>query len=205
VTLLPRLAPAILPILIACNKVRYCVRFTWYFLTASLATADQAFTNAKAAGNVAGMTTALQYRALERNTGAVGLASVKCTSITAKNPEIAAIQQHQDPASSGAAATNKAIVLELAKQIASIGGNPQDALATGTFAPGTIGDPTAKGNTCDDANDANGCINTLNLLVPDATAEEINAVSWKRSHNSASFWRFPSGCGRNILFWIYWK
>jgi hypothetical protein len=123
------------------------------------------------------MTTALQYRALERNTGAVGLASVKCTSITAKNPEIAAIQQHQDPASSGAAATNKAIVLELAKQIASIGGNPQDALATGTFAPGTIGDPTAKGNTCDDANDANGCINTLNLLVPDATAEEINAVS----------------------------
>jgi hypothetical protein len=145
------------------------------FLTPSLATADQAFTNAKAANSVAGMTAALQYRALERNTGAVGLASVKCTSIAAKNPEIAAIQQHQDPASSGAAAINKAIVLELAKQIASIGGNPQDALATGTFAPGRIGDPTAKGNTCDDP-DPNGCINTLHLLVLDATAEEISAV-----------------------------
>lgn len=140
------------------------------------ATADQAFTNAKAAGNVAGMTAALQYRALERNTGAVGQASVQCTSITAKNPEIAAIKQHQDPASNGAAAINKAIVLELAKQIKSIGGNPLDALKTGTFAPGTIGDPTAKGNSCDDANDAAGCINTLNLLVKDATEAEINAA-----------------------------
>lgn len=57
------------------------------------ATADQAFTNAK----VAGMTAALIYRALERNTGKVDLASVACTSIKAVNPEIAAIQQHQDP------------------------------------------------------------------------------------------------------------
>ena len=99
-----------------------------------------------------------------------------CTSIQAVNPEIAAIQQHQDPASDGAADTNKAIVLELAVQIASVGGDPQDALKSGTFAPGQIGDPTAKGNTCDDENDANGCINTLNLLVPDATADEINAA-----------------------------
>lgn len=152
--------------------------FILTLLTFFLATADQAFTNAKSSGDIAGMTAALQYRALERNTGSVGLASVQCTSITAKNPEIAAIQQHQDPASSGAAALNKGIVLELAKQIASIGGNPQDALQTGTFAPGQIGDPTAKGNTCDDANDANGCIHTLNLIVFDATADEITAVSF---------------------------
>jgi hypothetical protein len=59
------------------------------------ATADQAFTNAKAAGDVTGMTAALIYRALERNTGSVGLASVECTAIQAVNPEIAALSQHQ--------------------------------------------------------------------------------------------------------------
>jgi hypothetical protein len=59
------------------------------------ATADQAFTNAKAAGDVTGMTAALIYRALERNTGSVGLASVECTAIQAVNPEIAAVSQHQ--------------------------------------------------------------------------------------------------------------
>ncbi|KAG9103083.1 hypothetical protein FRC06_000283 [Ceratobasidium sp. 370] len=140
------------------------------------ATADRAFTNAKNANDVAGMTAALQYRALERNTGSVGLKSVLCTSFTPVNPEIAAITQHQDPASDGAAATNKAIVLELAKQIASIGGNPLDALQTGTFQPGQIGDPTGKGNTCDDANDAVGCIISQNLIVFDATPDEINAA-----------------------------
>ncbi|EKM51884.1 uncharacterized protein PHACADRAFT_262280 [Phanerochaete carnosa HHB-10118-sp] len=139
------------------------------------ATADQAFTNAKAAGDVESMTNALLYRALERNTGAVGLASVLCNQ-TATNPEIAAISQHQDPASTNAAATNKAIVLELAKQIASIGGNPQDALNSGTFAPGNPDDTTGSGNSCDDANDARGCIFTQNLLVDDATADEINAA-----------------------------
>ena len=92
------------------------------------------------------MTNALIFRALERNTGSVGLASVLCTQ-TAVNPEIAALTQHQDPASTGAAATNKAIALELAKQIASVGGDPQDAIKSGTFAAGTIGDPTAKGLT----------------------------------------------------------
>lgn len=97
------------------------------------------------------MTAALVYRALERNTGKVGLASVPCTSIQAVNPEIAAIQQHQDPASSNAAAINKAITLALAQQIAGIGGDPTDALKSGTFAPGDVNDPTAKGNTCDDA------------------------------------------------------
>ena len=97
------------------------------------------------------MTAALIYRALERNTGKVGLASVACTSIQATNPEIAAIQQHQDPASTNAAAINKAITLALAQQIAAIGGDPLDALKSGTFAPGNLNDATAKGNTCDDA------------------------------------------------------
>ena len=122
------------------------------------------------------MTDALVYRALERNTGSVGLASKPCTSITAVNPEIAALQQHQDPASDNAAATNKQITLTLAVQIASIGGDPTTALQSGTFAPGKIGDPTAAGNTCDDANDPVGCIFTQNLLVEDATVDEINAA-----------------------------
>ncbi|KAJ4482257.1 hypothetical protein J3R30DRAFT_3458037 [Lentinula aciculospora] len=137
--------------------------------------ADLAFTNAKPANNVTLMTAALIYRALERNTGSVGLQSNACTSTTAANSEIAAISQHQDPASDGAAATNKAVVLALAQQIASIGGNPQDALKSGTFAPGTIGDPTAAGNTCDNIVDE-GCINADNKLVEDATADEINAA-----------------------------
>lgn len=59
------------------------------------ATADQAFTNAKAAGDVAGMTDALIYAALERNTGKVGQVSAECTAIKATNPEIGAISQHQ--------------------------------------------------------------------------------------------------------------
>jgi hypothetical protein len=101
------------------------------------ATADQAFTNAKAAGNVTGQSDALMYAALERNTGSVGLASVSCNE-TAVNPEIQAVQQHQDPASTNAASINKAIVLELAKQLASIGADPQEALLSGTFAPGTV-------------------------------------------------------------------
>ncbi|PBK97692.1 hypothetical protein ARMGADRAFT_1052187 [Armillaria gallica] len=140
------------------------------------ATADQAFTNAKAAGDVDGMVAALIYRALERNSGSVGATTDACTSIKAVNPEIAAIQQHQDPASDNAAAVNKAIVLELANQIAAVGGNPQDALKSGTFAPGQIGDPTGAGNTCDVADDATGCIFTQNLLIEDATADEIDAA-----------------------------
>lgn len=101
------------------------------------ATADRAFTNAKAAGNVTGQSDALLYAALERNTGKVGLASAACTD-AAVNPEIQAVKQHQDPASTGAADINKAIVLELAKQLQSIGANPQDALRSGTFAPGDV-------------------------------------------------------------------
>ncbi|KAJ6508880.1 hypothetical protein C8R45DRAFT_816014 [Mycena sanguinolenta] len=140
------------------------------------ATADQAFTNAKAAGDVQGQVDALIYRALERNSGTVGGTTAQCTSIKAVNPEIAAIQQHQDPASANAATVNKNIVLELAKQIAAVGGDPQDALKSGTFAPGSTSDNTGKGNTCDDANDTVGCIFTQNLLVEDATADEINSA-----------------------------
>ncbi|KAF8861634.1 hypothetical protein BDZ45DRAFT_250052 [Acephala macrosclerotiorum] len=150
------------------------------------ATADQAFTNAKAAGNVTGQADALMYAALERNTGSVGLASVICNE-TAVNPEIEAVQQHQDPASTGAAAGNKAVVLALAKQLASIGADPQEALLSGTFAPGKIGDPTGAGNTCDTEDDVEGCIFSQNLLVDDATAAEITAaVAGIASSSSAS-------------------
>ncbi|KAJ8455267.1 hypothetical protein ONZ51_g12545 [Trametes cubensis] len=110
------------------------------------AVADQAFTNAKAAGDLDGMVNALIFRAIERNTGGVGVKSALCTQ-TAKNPEVAALTQHQDPASDGAAATNKAITLELAKQIAAIGGQPARRDQVGH-----------------------------NLLVPDATDDEINAA-----------------------------
>ncbi|THH20544.1 hypothetical protein EW146_g821 [Bondarzewia mesenterica] len=150
-----------------------------------LAVADQAFTNAKVAGDLDGQVNALIFRALERNSGKVGATTAACTSIQAVNPEIAAIQQHQDPASTNAAATNKAIVLELATQIVSIGGDPQLALQSGTFAPGDINDTTGKGNTCDDANDVEGCIFTQNLLVDDATADEINAAVAGVSSSSA--------------------
>ncbi|WVQ71363.1 hypothetical protein IAR50_000891 [Cryptococcus sp. DSM 104548] len=149
------------------------------------ATADQAFTNAKAAGDVAGMTAALMYRALERNTGQVGLASVACNE-TATNPEIAAISQHQDPASDGAADTNKAITLALAQQIAAVGGDPLDSLKSGTFAAGDTADTTAAGNTCDDADDADGCIFTQDLLQEDATEDEISsAVAGVSAANAA--------------------
>lgn len=76
----------------------------------------------------------------------------------------------QDPAATGATANNQAVTLALAQQIAAVGGDPTLALQSGTFAPGTIGDPTAAGNTCDDANDTEGCIFSQNLLVDDVTA-----------------------------------
>ncbi|KAK1489097.1 hypothetical protein CTAM01_11246 [Colletotrichum tamarilloi] len=138
-------------------------------------TADSAFTTAKAAGDVDGMASALVFRAVERNTGKVGLKSVLCSE-TAANPEIAALSQHQDPASDGAAKTNKAITLELAKQLSAIGADPQLALDAGTFEPGDVNDNTGAGNTCDDANDTEGCIFSQNLIVKDATPEEIDAA-----------------------------
>ncbi|KAK1658955.1 hypothetical protein BDP55DRAFT_563919 [Colletotrichum godetiae] len=139
-------------------------------------TADSAFTTAKAAGDVDGMASALVFRAVERNTGKVGLKSVLCDE-TAANPEIAALSQHQDPASDGAAEENKAITLELAKQLSAIGADPQLALDSGTFEPGDVNDNTGAGNTCDDADDAEGCIFSQNLIVKDATPEEIDAAA----------------------------
>ncbi|KAK2000980.1 hypothetical protein LX36DRAFT_629576 [Colletotrichum falcatum] len=137
------------------------------------ATADQAFTNAKADNDIRGMSAALVYQAIERNTAGVGKTSAACTD-KAVNPEIAAlVNKHQDPASDGAAANNKAVTLELAKQLASIGGDPMLALMSGTFAPGSKADTTGKGNSCDDQNDPTGCIFTQKKLVLDATPDEI--------------------------------
>lgn len=138
-------------------------------------TADQAFTNAKAAGDIPGMAGALMYRAIERNTAKVGLASVICNE-TAVNPEIDALSQHQDPASSNAASTNKGIVLELAKQLAAIGADPLLALESGTFAPGNLDDDTGKGNSCDTEDDEPGCILSQRLLVLDASEAEISSA-----------------------------
>ncbi|WYZ35147.1 hypothetical protein EsH8_I_001423 [Colletotrichum jinshuiense] len=139
-------------------------------------TADQAFTNAKAAKDIRGMSAALVYQSLERNTAGVGVTSAACTD-KAVNPEIAAlVNKHQDPASDNAAATNKAVTLELAKQLAAIGGDPMLALESGTFAPGDKADTTFRGNACDDQNDPTGCIFSGKLLVLDATPDEITAA-----------------------------
>jgi len=151
------------------------------------ATADRAFTNAKKENDLDGQIGSLIYRALERNTGSVGQKSTLCTSIKAVNPEIALISQHQDPASDGAAATNKAIALELAVQIALVGGDPLDALDSGTFAPGNLGDPTGAGNTCDDLDDpADGCIFTKFLIVEDATEDEVKTFVASRIGNGGN-------------------
>jgi hypothetical protein len=104
-------------------------------------TADQAFGNAKAIGDIRGMSAALLYQGIERNTGKVGLASVICPE-DAVNPEIAAFDQHQDGASEGAADLNKAIALELAVQLTLIDSDPLLALESGTFAPGDVRFPS---------------------------------------------------------------
>jgi hypothetical protein len=100
-------------------------------------TADTAFTNAKAADDAEGMANALIFRTLERNTGAVGQLSELCTKV-AINPEIAALTQHQDPASDNAAQVNKDITLALALQLAAIQVDPTLALLSGTFEPGQV-------------------------------------------------------------------
>ncbi|KAK1777101.1 hypothetical protein QBC45DRAFT_197836 [Copromyces sp. CBS 386.78] len=137
--------------------------------------ADRAFTNAKAAGDLDGQVNAVLFRAIERNTGKVGLASVICNE-TATNPEIAAVTQHQDPASAEGKAGNKDIELAVAKVLKGLGADPLLALESATFPPGDLNDATAKGKTCDDETDAKGCIFTLNLLTPAATEEEILAA-----------------------------
>ncbi|KAM0276082.1 hypothetical protein ACHAQH_007101 [Verticillium albo-atrum] len=138
-------------------------------------TADQAFTNAKAAGDIRGMSAALVFQAIERNTGSVGGVSAACTE-TPVNPEIGAFSQHQDAAGPGALEGNKAITLALAKQLALIGGDPLLALESGTFVAGDLNDRTGAGNSCDNADDPVGCIFTQRLLLLDATPDEINAA-----------------------------
>jgi hypothetical protein len=149
------------------------------------ATADLAFTNAKAAGDVSAQGDALVYRTLERNTGSVGLKSNLCTSQKAVNPEVAALTQHQDPASEGAAAANKQVELDLAKQLSAIGDDSSKALESATFAPGKIGDPTAKGNTCDVAADAIGCGISQKLIVPQISAADIKAAGKVKARAAA--------------------
>ncbi|KIM28852.1 hypothetical protein M408DRAFT_329285 [Serendipita vermifera MAFF 305830] len=134
-----------------------------------LTIADIALTNAKATRNTSGMVASLIYRALERNTAAVGVVSEKCTSYTPRNSELLAFQQHQDPASPGAEANNKAVVLELARQILGIGGDPTDALKSGTFQPGDPNSSDPTGNSCDTAD----CIFSNDALVNDASEAEI--------------------------------
>jgi hypothetical protein len=135
-------------------------------------TADQAFTNAKEIGDLEGMAGALLFQAIERNTLGVGVESVLCTE-TPVNPEIGALTQHQDAAAPGAQALNKAITLELARQLAAIGADPLLALLSGTFAPGDVNDNTGAGNSCDTEDPELGCIYTEGLLVLDASQEEI--------------------------------
>ena len=60
------------------------------------------------------------------------------------------------------------------------------ALDTGTFAPGSLTDNTGAGNTCDTQNDPVGCIFTKDLLVLDATEDEIAAAVASVSASSSS-------------------
>ncbi|KAL9606913.1 MAG: hypothetical protein Q9204_009410, partial [Flavoplaca sp. TL-2023a] len=133
------------------------------------ATADQAFTNAKDAGDSDGMANALIYAAFKRNTGKVELTSVLCTAINATNPEIAAIPQHQDLAAPGATATNKGLTLEIARQIASIGANPKKPSSQELSFLESSMKPTTTGQSCNMFDDEPGCIFTQNLSVKDTT------------------------------------
>ncbi|KAK7569685.1 hypothetical protein IWX91DRAFT_372933 [Phyllosticta citricarpa] len=101
-----------------------------------------------ATGDVNGMTNALVYRALERNTGSVGQPSNACTSSKAINPEIEPVTQHQDPAIPGTANANQFITSRLAQQIAAVGGDPQSALKAGSYGVTSkdIQDATGAGN-----------------------------------------------------------
>lgn len=128
---------------------------------------------------------------IERNTAGVGVASKLCTE-KAVNPEIGALTQHQDAALENAGALNKAITLELAKQLAGIGADSNLALLSGTFAPGDVSvatprsvsidadsfspsDSTGKGSSCDAEEPDLGCIFSEKLVVLDAAEEEISS------------------------------
>ncbi|EGO58952.1 hypothetical protein NEUTE1DRAFT_59840 [Neurospora tetrasperma FGSC 2508] len=116
--------------------------------------ADQAFTNAKAAGDLDGQVNAVLFRALERETSQVGLASAICDE-TAKNPEIAVVHQHQDPASAEGKAKNKDIELVVAKVLKGLGADPLLALDSATSLPGD--DDGTADDTGSDAGDDDTC------------------------------------------------
>ena len=129
-----------------------------------MAIADLAFTNAKRRHDLDGQVAALIYRALERNTSegsfaasssvrvanrglADGARSPLCTSMKAVNPEIAVLQQMQDPASIGATLHNQAIALELSRQINAVGGDPLKALDA---VPEDSSDALGVGHSCNE-------------------------------------------------------
>ncbi|PLW36533.1 hypothetical protein PCASD_06457 [Puccinia coronata f. sp. avenae] len=138
--------------------------------------ADQAFKNAKAAGNKAGQEAAIIFASLEKNTKNVGVASPPCASKKMENPEIERLIQHQDAASKGAKEINKKSALLAALSLSQIGSDPLLAFNTGTF---KAGDPKnnkqGKGESCDIDSDPVGCIYTKNLMVVDVTKEEVDA------------------------------
>ena len=57
--------------------------------------ADQAFKNAKKAGNKAGQEAAIIFASVEKNTKTVGVASPPCKSKKMDSPEIERLIQHQ--------------------------------------------------------------------------------------------------------------
>ena len=83
---------------------------------------------------------------------AVGARSALCTSMAAVNPEIAALQQMQDPASTDADLHNQAVIMELSQQISIVGGDPVIALDA---VPGDFGEPSGVGHSCNDCIYAN--------------------------------------------------
>ncbi|EFP89180.1 hypothetical protein PGT21_006968 [Puccinia graminis f. sp. tritici] len=137
--------------------------------------ADQAFSNAKKAGKKEGQEAAIIFASVEKNTKTVGVASPPCKTKKMENPEIERLIQHQDAASPGAAENNKKSALLAALSLKEIGSDPSIALRTGTFKAGDPKSPNnGRGGSCDEENDAEGCIYSKKLLVEDVTKAEID-------------------------------
>jgi hypothetical protein len=84
----------------------------------------------------------------------------------AVNPEIAALQQMQDPASIGATLHNQAIILELSRQISTVGGDPLKALDA---VPEDSSDTLGVGHPCND----DPCIYSNNRSQFTVSSDEI--------------------------------
>ncbi|KAJ3277788.1 hypothetical protein HK104_002975, partial [Borealophlyctis nickersoniae] len=175
--------------------------------------ADQTVTNCKQnkPGDTLCIARAIQFRALERNTGRVGQPS-NPSQKQPVNAELRGIEQHQDPAAPGASATNKAIELTVAKRLVSIGIDPNTAvsmaLETATFAPGDPNDNTGKGNACDTNGQLDGQINIqlakdtvdpiTGTLVKAGTIDCITAADLGMDPNNRSK-RVPSASKQELL------